>query len=115
MMKKILLFACVACLSLGATADDKQKIDGTTVKQITFSGDNVVVNYNDGTSKTYDMADITIDLSSATSIEERLAQTTKAGIEGKRVYNLQGQLVGNSAARLQKGVYVIDGKKVIIK
>ena len=114
-MKKILLFACAVCLSLGAMADDQQKVDGSKVARISFSGDNVIVTYTDGTSGTYDMADIVIDMSSATSIEERVAQTTKAGIEGKQVYDLGGKLVGTSAARLQRGVYVVDGKKVIIK
>ena len=31
------------------------------------------------------------------------------------VYNLNGQLVGKSAANLSKGVYIIGKKKVIIK
>ena len=114
-MKKILFMSCFFCLSLGAMADDTQKIDGSKLASITFSGDNVVLHYNDGTTEEADMASITIDLSTTTGIEEKLTATEKAGVEGKRVYNLNGQLVGNSAARLAKGIYIIDGKKVIIK
>ncbi len=97
-------------------ADDVKTIDASKVSSITFDGDKVTINYNDGTTaETLGMADVVLDFSSVTSIEERIDIATKAGIEGKQVYNLKGQLVGNSVARLAKGVYVIDGKKVIIK
>ena len=114
-MRKFLLMTGLFCLSLAAMADGGT-IDGTTVKKITFSGDKVIVEYNNGTSQTLDdMAEVTIDLSSATSVEARLALAVEAGVEGKPVYNLQGQLVGHSTAELGRGVYVIGGKKVIIK
>jgi hypothetical protein len=32
-----------------------------------------------------------------------------------RIYNLNGQYVGNDQDRLQKGIYVVNGKKVVIK
>jgi hypothetical protein len=32
-----------------------------------------------------------------------------------RIYNLNGQYVGNDQSRLQKGIYVVNGKKVVIK
>lgn len=38
----------------------------------------------------------------------------KQALQGK-VYNLQGQCVGSSLQGLSKGVYIINGKKVIIK
>ena len=38
----------------------------------------------------------------------------KKALRGK-VYNLQGQCVGSSLQGLSKGVYIINGKKVIIK
>jgi hypothetical protein len=102
---------------MAVMAQEVEKVDASKVKQITFQGDQVTIVYNDGTvSKTADMATITIDFSNiTTSIEERMAITEREGLEGKPVYNLKGQLVGRSAARLSKGVYVIDGKKVVIK
>ena len=104
------------CLSVAAMADDVQKIDVSKVSKITFEGDNVVITYNNGTATTTaDMATVGLDFSSATGIEERVVLLEKEGLEGKAVYNLTGQQVGNSAARLAKGVYIINGKKVIVK
>ena len=104
------------CLSVAAKADDVQKIDVSKVSKITFEGDNVVITYNNGTATTTaDMATVVLDFSSATGIEERVVLLEKEGLEGKAVYNLNGQQVGNSAARLAKGVYIINGKKVIVK
>lgn len=113
-MKKLLLITMALCLSLGAMADG-EKIDVSTLSKVTFEGNQVVLHYKDGTTSMVDMATVTIDLSSATSIEDRLAITEKAGIEGKNIYNLKGQLVGTSAARLEKGIYIVGGKKVVIK
>ena len=104
------------CLSVAAMADDVQKIDVSKVSKITFEGDNVVITYNNGTATTTaDMATVVLDFSSATGIEERVVLLEKEGLEGKAVYNLNGQQVGNSSARLAKGVYIINGKKVIVK
>ena len=114
-MKK-LFFLGMLCLSVAAMADDVQKIDVSKVSKITFEGDNVVITYNNGTATTTaDMATVVLDFSSATGIEERVVLLEKEGLEGKVVYNLNGQQVGNSAARLAKGVYIINGKKVIVK
>lgn len=106
---------CLLLSGISVMADDAQKIDASKVSKITFSGDNVTIQYKDGTSATLDMETVTLDFSTVTSVEERIAIAEKQGLEGKAVYNLNGQLVGNSVARLQKGVYVINGKKVIIK
>ena len=113
-MKKLLLITMALCLSLGAMADG-EKIDVSTLSKVTFEGNQVVLHYKNGTTSMVDMATVTIDLSSATSVEDRLAITEKAGIEGKNIYNLKGQLVGTSAARLEKGIYIVGGKKVVIK
>jgi hypothetical protein len=115
MMKKLIVMSCMLCLTLAAMADGG-KIDGSTIKKITFNGDQVTIVFNDGTETLVaDMATVTIDFSKATGIEERLAAVKQAGFEGMAVYNLNGQLVGKSAANLSKGVYIIGKKKVIIK
>lgn len=116
-MKKNFLFAGWLLLAAtSATADDGQKIDASKVRQITFNGNDLIVKYNDGTADlTVDMETVTIDFSNVTSIEERIATSQKEDLEGKPVYNLSGQMVGNSVARLSKGVYIVGGKKVIIK
>jgi hypothetical protein len=115
MMKKLIVMSCMLCLTLAAMADGG-KIDGSTIKKITFNGDQVTIVFNDGTETLVaDMATVTIDFSKAIGIEERLAAVKQAGFEGMAVYNLNGQLVGKSAANLSKGVYIIGKKKVIIK
>ena len=48
-------------------------------------------------------------------MNERLQMTQALGLEGKQVYDLEGRKVSKSAASLKKGVYVIKGRKVIIK
>ena len=42
------------------------------------------------------------------------ALNTANAISGK-VYNLNGQYVGNNVKTLQKGIYVVNGKKIIVK
>ena len=95
-------------------ADDG--IDATKVSKITFSGDNVTIVFNDGTETLVaDMESVTIDFSAATGIEERQVAIKQAGLEGKAVYNMNGQFVGNSIVNLPKGLYIVGKKKVIIK
>jgi hypothetical protein len=115
MKKKLILMSCMLCLTVTAMADGG-KIDGSTIKKITFNGDQVTIEYNNGRqTTTADMAEITIDMSSATSMEERVTIMKKAGLNGKAIYDMKGKLVGRDATKLQKGVYIIDSKKVTIK
>ena len=114
-MKKLLLLSGLFLLSMVAMADgtDPEKIDVTQLTQITFDGDNVILHFKDGsTAQTKDMETIVIEMSNATAIETvRQVESLK----GKGVYNLRGQYVGQGVEGLQKGLYIVDGKKVIIK
>jgi hypothetical protein len=115
MMKKFFLFACVLSLSLSVMADDK-KVNAAELTKITFDGDKVVLHYTNGTTEQVEeLETLTIDLSEATSINERTAISEKAGLEGQQVYSLDGRNLGKSAARLEKGVYIIGNKKVVVK
>ena len=106
-------------LSTAVFAGSKQtvKIDGQviekTISEITFDGDNVVLHYADNTSATEDMSLVTLSFSYTTTGISQVEGIKKA-LQGK-VYNLQGQCVGSSLQGLSKGVYIINGKKVIIK
>ena len=106
-------------LSTAVFAGSKQmvKIDGQviekTVSEIAFDGDNVVLQYSDNTSATEDMSLVTLSFSYTTTGISQVEGIKKA-LQGK-VYNLQGQCVGSSLQGLSKGVYIINGKKVIIK
>ena len=117
-MKKIHLIGILALLTLSSYAGgEKTKVDAAKVEKITFEGDRIVVHYNDGTTAdtSFEMGTVIIDFSTLTSIEERVAVTSRQGLEGKAVYDLKGQKVGDSIARMQKGVYVVNGQKIVIK
>jgi hypothetical protein len=119
MMKKLMIMSCMLCLTVAAMADGG-KIDGSTVKKITFNGNQVTIEYNNGTQTTTDMAEVIIDFSMATNIEERTAIVKEAGLLDKKVYDLKGQEVVNGSwlmvhGQLKKGVYIVDGKKVVVK
>lgn len=118
-MKKAYLLLLAGMLSTAVFADSKQtvKIDGQviekTISEITFDGDNVVLHYADNTSDPADMSLVTLSFSYTTTGISQVEGIKKA-LQGK-VYNLQGQFVGSSLQGLSKGVYIINGKKVIIK
>lgn len=115
MIKKLLFLGCFLVASMNIMADDVKTIDAAKVSKITFSGDNVTIKYKDGTPDlTVDMETVTLDFSNVTAIE-RVAIAKKKGLEGKAIYNMKGQLVGNSVANLSQGIYIINGKKVVIK
>ena len=118
-MKKAYLLLLAGMLSTAVFAGSKQtvKIDGQviekTISEITFDGDNVVLHYADNTSATEDMSLVTLSFSYTTTGISQVEGIKKA-LQGK-VYNLQGQCVGSSLQGLSKGVYIINGKKLIIK
>lgn len=118
-MKKAYLLLLAGMLSTAVFAGSKQtvKIDGLliekTVSEITFDGDNVVLQYADNTSDQADMSLVTLFFTYQTTGISQVEDIKKA-LRGK-VYNLQGQYVGSSLQGLSKGVYIINGKKVIIK
>ena len=118
-MKKVLLLMMLLMSGMNMMADDGQKLDAAKISEISFNGDDVIILFTDGTSQTFDMGDtekpITIDFSNVLGMAERLQMTQALGLEGKQVYDLKGNKVGKSAAALKKGVYVIKGKKVIIR
>ncbi len=118
-MKKAYLLLLAGMLSTAVFAGSKQtvKINGQliekTVSEITFDGDNVVLQYADNTSDQADMSLVTLSFTYQTTGISQVEDIKKA-LRGK-VYNLQGQYVGSSLQGLSKGVYIINGKKVIIK
>lgn len=118
-MKKAYLLLLAGMLSTAVFAGSKQtvKIDGQviekTVSEITFDGDNVVLQYADNTSDQADMSLVALSFTYQTTGISQIEDIKKA-LQGK-VYNLQGQYVGSSLQGLSKGVYMINGKKVIIK
>lgn len=113
------LFASL--LASYAMADNKQTlmVDGhsldKTVAQITFDGDDVVLAFTDDTSLTEDMSLVkmvfTDDSSTGISPVDRTIPLSQKG----KVYNLNGQFVGTTTKGLGKGIYIVNGKKWIVK
>ena len=85
-------------LSTAVFAGSKQtvKIDGQvidkTVTEITFDGDNVVLQYSDNTSDQADMSLVTLSFTYQTTGISQV-ESIKQALRGK-LYNLRGQWVG---------------------
>lgn len=110
-----LLSGSVACADTGQTVRVNGSVIDKFVTELTFSGDNVTMIFSDGT-QTEDMSLVTIDLTytddTTTGVYEFENKNTQDNL---RVYNLNGQYVGNSLEGLAKGVYLVNGKKVVKK
>lgn len=123
-MKKKALFAfLLAALSGGsAYADTEQTVtvNGSPIEglvtELTFSGDNVIMKLADNTSVTEDMSLVKIDLAyndTPTGIDGIDAESGRGDV--KRVYTISGQYVGTSTDGLPAGLYIVNGKKQVIK
>ena len=117
-MKRQLLVFGLSLLCLGAMADDVQTVTiggkpvDKTVKIMTFDGDNVILHYTDNSTETQDMAeDIKIAFNLSTAIEHLGTDTMK----DEKVYDLRGRCLGDNLQNLPAGVYIQNGKKVIVK
>ena len=65
-----------------------------------------------GSSRVCYLIDVVDEFGAATSIDT----IDGVSVDGdKRVYNLNGQIVGTGASKLGKGMYVTNGKKFIVK
>lgn len=120
-MKKFCFLVVAALFSTYVWADNKQTVTingqsvDKTVTEITFNGDDLTLTYSDGTSEGCDMAFVKLAFSydtTPTGINQ--VETVKQSLHGK-VFNLNGQFVGTSTEGLAKGIYIVNGKKVIIK
>lgn len=108
-------------MSFHLSAGNKQSItvNGTTidkvVKTISFEGDNVVLTYTDGSSDKEDMELVTLAFaydSSSTGISQL---TAAKGEKAQQVYTLDGVAVGKNLQGLRPGIYIVKGKKILIK
>ncbi len=122
MKRKTFLCMFLMALLSGGTmyAETEQTviINGTEidkfVSNLTFNGNNVTLQFDDNTSLTEDMSKVSISLSYENTTG--ITNITSIDNSGKsKVYNLNGQYMGKDANALNKGVYIINGKKTVIK
>ena len=122
MKRKTFLCMFLMALLSGGTmyAETEQTviINGTEidkfVSNLTFNGNNVTLQFDDNTSQTEDMSKVSISLSYENTTG--ITNITSMDNSGKsRIYNLNGQYMGKDANALNKGVYIINGKKTVIK
>lgn len=118
-MKKLLiiyLFVMSLCANAMAETTQTVTINGTTVNksvtQLRFIGDNVTLLFDDNSSQTEDMSFVNISFSYTTGIDN--VQVSEKSKDVK-VYSISGQYVGNTTAGLQKGIYIVNGKKIAVK
>lgn len=122
MKRKTFLCMFLMALLSGGTmyAETEQTviINGTEIDKFvsnqTFNGNNVTLQFDDNTSQTEDMSKVSISLSYENTTG--ITNITSMDNSGKsKVYNLNGQYMGKDANALNKGVYIINGKKTVIK
>lgn len=120
MMKQALLMVCLM-IATGAMAQtettQKVTVGGTvidkTVSKITFDGDNVVLGFTDQTTQTADMEQVSISfVYTSTGIGEQVRTEVS---DSRKIYNLNGQYIGKDRQGLSKGIYIVNGQKVIIQ
>ena len=110
----------LSLLCLGAMADDGQTVTvggstvDKTVNKITFDGDVITLHFKEGGTQDVDMGDVDVKIAfelDPTAIFKPEVNT----LTNNRVYNLRGQYMGDSLSGLPAGLYIVNGKKVIIK
>ena len=128
-MKKIITLTTALALGLSAFADDfnlyydsaeenGNKIESVSnLQKLTFEDGKLVVTLKDGTSKSLPTAGITrlfFNTDKAVGIEE--VEEATANKKGE-VYDLTGRKlsIDLNNEKLPKGIYIIDGQKVLVK
>ena len=122
MNRKLCLLAFVAMLAVAAWGDNKQTVtvNGTmqsqAVKRITFNGDEIVLVFADNTQQTVEMTAVKIDFV-YDNVENSVfyQMETHKVKEQTGIYNLNGQSVGGTREKLPKGIYIVDGRKEVVK
>lgn len=113
----IILSACW----IGSWAKGEQTITingltiGKSAKKITFSGEKAMITYVDGSKQTENMGLIQLSFTYSTNGGIKKIETTGQKLIDTRVYNLNGQYVATTLNGLSKGVYIVNGKKVVVK
>lgn len=114
-----MLLLAFMSLQLSAVNEQSITINGTSidkvVKSISFDGDYVVLTYTDDTSDREDMELVVLAFmydEHSTGIETIRTNQVKLA---QPVFSVNGMVVGKSVNGLRPGVYIVHGKKVLVK
>lgn len=118
LLKKIVLATLLSAWVLPAWSNAKTEITVSGSVQMRelvsmeFDGDNVVLTYTDGQIQKVDMSTVSVRfLYDQTALEN----ITVDGVGSELIYNLNGQCLGTNQEDLPHGIYIINGKKVVIR
>lgn len=110
-----LLLQCTAVLAdNGQTVTIDGSIVGKCASRLSFDGNDVTVTFEDGTTQTADMAKVSVSLTYDNDASG-ISSVTFTEKKDAKVYTISGQCVGSSTDKLSKGIYIVNGKKVVIK
>lgn len=118
---RLILVIILSVCWVGSWAKGEQTITingltiGKSAKKITFSGEKAMIVYADGRKQTENMGLIQLTFTYSTNGGIKKIETTGQKLVDTRVYNLNGQYVGATLNGLSKGVYIVNGKKMIVK
>ena len=118
---RLILVIILSVCWVGSWAKGEQTITingltiGKSAKKITFSGEKAMIVYADGSKQTENMGLIQFSFTYSTNGGIKKIETADQKLVDTRVYNLNGQYVGTTLNGLSKGVYIVNGKKMIVK
>lgn len=118
---RLILVIILSVCWIGSWAKGEQTITingltiGKSAKKITFSGEKAMIVYADGSKQTENMGLIQLSFTYSTNGGIKKIETADQKLVDTRVYNLNGQYVGTTLNGLSKGVYIVNGKKVVVK
>lgn len=118
---RLILVIILSVCWVGSWAKGEQTITingltiGKSAKKITFSGEKAMIVYADGSKQTENMGLIQFSFTYSTNGGIKKIETADQKLVDTRVYNLNGQYVGTTLNGLSKGVYIVNGKKVVVK
>lgn len=122
MKRKALCAFLMLGLSGGvAMADTEQTVTvngeaiDSFITELTFNGDQVTMKFEDGSTRIEDMSLVSIALTYSDTSTGITEIETDDQSTVKRVYTISGQYVGTSTEGLPQGIYIVNGKKTIVK
>ena len=130
-MKKFLTIIAAFILGLSAYAEDytlyydstegaknNELVAVAQLQKLTFENGNLVLTMKNGTTKSASLASIkrlffaTSESVSIDGVKEDVIDSSKSG---ETVYDLTGRKLNVDVKNLTKGIYIVDGKKILVK